>query len=954
MRRQYSLDIIRLGAVLLMLFAHTVSYFYIGGNGYVLGLKDWGNIVCFVTFLFVSGTVTYLAYLKDFRKHNLPRNKLLARLGYLLAGYYFLASVVSAEKIFQANKIDLGVVARILSFEYVPGYTEFLLPFVFYSLLVICFPKQVKAIAKSAWLIILVGGGSYLLGEFLYQVADLSGILGKWASLIWGGENLYRFPVLQYLLVWLVGMHWGVIIRDGEEEQAELKRETYLLAILFAVAVGAYASGGSDLVLRRWPPSLPFLAIGLAWVGLQLIFFYKISTVARVIRNIYKRLIWLQFISQKAFMVLIIHTSLITLGVMVGGLKTENIAYLLGGYIVSVAVTLLGVFLFTQLLIVISGKDGRRSYLAIFTLGVTGVLLIGAISLIGENVVIEPGGSKQIKIGEEPIKYWYSETKPFRQQLIIEASQLKSDGTDQWLELEFDHASLVKKKASRTDGNDLQVVLWTGKGYESVQFAVVAPNTDKTKLAFKVSNYVQFPDSGRFENYELYYGDLLASEPRYQSKYPKAADINAEAELLLDDRQTASFKINTSREWYLQGDKLEFSFTLPESVTESERITYYIYPAAGNNQSIPLLAKPLSWEPGRQYKVGVDLKNIKFGIFYVQLQIEVPSTEKTRIDNMSKVFSVGEVRKNGVFLGPKIGFRYSAPVFMTWTIDWEGYDLRQDYMDMMVGLTNKYGMPMTHYFNPRVYTNPAITPERAQYLTNWVKQRGRVGDEVSLHIHMHYDLVAAAGLTPKTDPRWGGREEGHDVLTTAYNYEESKQIYSWAIDKFIENGLGKPQGYRAGGWFLDIENLRALNDLGFVYDTSGSDYKQPYGPNQQLRQWNLSDTAKPYQVSRSNQNGSNPPLMAIWEYPNNGADSTNRDANELIRRLRANLQTDSGYRNEAQVLTYLSHPHWFGTIDNAKMVALFDEAENHKYKNDNGPLIYVTQIEAHKRYTSAI
>lgn len=154
---------------------------------------------------------------------------------------------------------------------------------------------------------------------------------------------------------------------------------------------------------------------------------------------------------------------------------------------------------------------------------------------------------------------------------------------------------------------------------------------------------------------------------------------------------------------------------------------------------------------------------------------------------------------------------------------------------------------------------------------------------------------------------------------------------------------------------MDLENLRALDKLKFVYDSSATDLTDPYGPNKQPREWKgLTPQSRPYQVSRSNQSANTPlPLLNLWEYPNNGNSSTSWPASDLINRLWQNLefaeQGEVTTVKSPQVLTYLSHPHWFN-IDKPVMEALFNEARKYKFSEDKGPLVYVTQLDAHRRY----
>jgi hypothetical protein len=142
----------------------------------------------------------------------------------------------------------------------------------------------------------------------------------------------------------------------------------------------------------------------------------------------------------------------------------------------------------------------------------------------------------------------------------------------------------------------------------------------------------------------------------------------------------------------------------------------------------------------------------------------------------------------------------SYPVYVTWTMDWEGFDVEQKYLDSIKKISNDYKMPITHFFNPFIYLN--LNNERSKYLTDWVLSRQNVGDSIGLHLHMNNKMVEAAGVTPKTDISWGGwAKDGQDIPNSVYGYDDYSKIVKWAQAQFKENGLPKPTMFRAGAWF---------------------------------------------------------------------------------------------------------------------------------------------------------
>ena len=88
--------------------------------------------------------------------------------------------------------------------------------------------------------------------------------------------------------------------------------------------------------------------------------------------------------------------------------------------------------------------------------------------------------------------------------------------------------------------------------------------------------------------------------------------------------------------------------------------------------------------------------------------------------------------------------------------------------------------------------------------------------------------------------------------------------------------------------------------------------------------------------------------MELWEYPNNGADSTNNPPEVLIEKFRDNY--DGTPITIQQTISYLSHPHWFDIYDAPTLRTVFDYINQHSYKKDKGPVIFMTYEEVLERW----
>jgi predicted deacetylase len=492
--------------------------------------------------------------------------------------------------------------------------------------------------------------------------------------------------------------------------------------------------------------------------------------------------------------------------------------------------------------------------------------------------------------------------------------------TENYAEFIFDHKSLVDSKKSDIEGNDLRV-LYQNKKNEiiNLKFNATELNTEKAKLTFNLAE--NLPRRYATQRYFLYFENSSALTNNYKEDKPEIVPVATVTEII--ESLNSVFNISVGRKWYLKGSNLPQEYKVLNASVKvnptfalEERVAYA---EVENNNAL----KSTALVKNNETTVIFDVSALNPGVHLL----------KVGIDDYESVYP----------------FYVSYPLYATWTMDWEGYDVKDEYLNNLDELANDNGMPITHFFNPRIYINNSISPSRRTFLTNWVKDRKALrGDEISMHLHMHYDFIEAAGLERRIEPSWGGSDDGYDVLTAAYPPEEFSVILDFALQQFRNNNLPTPVGYRAGGWFVNLDNLKVLPEKGFKYDSSGREY-YIFGRNAVRGFWNLRSTTKPYKISANDQNSNRPPTINLWQFPNNGADSTNLKETEMIKRLNDNFNGQP--LNDKQVITFLSHPHWFNQ-DYPRMKALFAEMNQYKAENDGGPVIYITLEEAYSIYNT--
>lgn len=291
----------------------------------------------------------------------------------------------------------------------------------------------------------------------------------------------------------------------------------------------------------------------------------------------------------------------------------------------------------------------------------------------------------------------------------------------------------------------------------------------------------------------------------------------------------------------------------------------------------------------------------------------------------------------GVWESVPVEFTVTYPLYVTWTFDWEGYDVKQEHLDTIARQSEVHGIPLTHFFNPRIYTNPELSSERAQELTEWViNRRDHNGDAIGLHLHMQPDIVQAAGVEVREDAQhWGSNlKDGYDVLTSEYSYDDMVKMLNWSKNVFENQGLGTPIMYRAGGWYADGETLRAVHDTGFKVDSSART-EYAFGHDNVAGHWHVAADQNPYRINLDDQNDTNG-TSRLWEFPNTGADSWSFSAQQMIERFE--LQHNE-VLTEPRVVTFLSHPEWYH-VDAPKMDQVLAHTDQFLFAAGHGNVVY--------------
>lgn len=302
----------------------------------------------------------------------------------------------------------------------------------------------------------------------------------------------------------------------------------------------------------------------------------------------------------------------------------------------------------------------------------------------------------------------------------------------------------------------------------------------------------------------------------------------------------------------------------------------------------------------------------------------------------------------------KLSFWMSYPIYVLMTNDWDGSDHSDGQLTLQENLHQAHPeMKMTHFVGPYTYTDPEVSEERAQFLTDWLlDMRDVYSDEIGLHIHPYCNFVETADLTCLDTPSFSSTSDatGYSVCLSAYTQEETEAMLAKAKELFVEHGLGTPTSFRAGGWAAQIHTLTALEAEGFVADTSANNWARieewENVADATIYQWSqenwsaIGDTSQPYYPAADDIQSTGTPRVEVLEVPDNGSLVDYVSDAEMIEIFEANWPGDALLEPKAYVIGY--HPVNFNSMYYDRL----DKALNHIDKflsvNGDGPVVYET------------
>ncbi|MBR3794968.1 MAG: hypothetical protein IKK34_02905 [Clostridia bacterium] len=243
--RDKSIDVGRGLLVLLMVYCHVLQFY---GDSQIFSLVglliDGINMTVFPTFVFYFGMTAVLAYLRKPYLRALPGMVKTSMRAYGA----FVVSGVGFRILREGKALGPGTVRRVMQLLDIPGWSEFLIAFALYGLLLIVLFPLLGALSRRP-VVSLFAGAACVACCVLVPYGKVPTRL----ALLIGGRDFSYFPVVQYMPYFLAGM----VFAQGDKRT---RRQMLLLAVLCTTAGAAYWVADGRMP-SRFPPDWAWILV---------------------------------------------------------------------------------------------------------------------------------------------------------------------------------------------------------------------------------------------------------------------------------------------------------------------------------------------------------------------------------------------------------------------------------------------------------------------------------------------------------------------------------------------------------------------------------------------------------------------------------------------------------------------------------------------------------------------
>ena len=201
------------------------------------------NFMAFPTFVFAYGRSTAVAYLSRSWKEAASRMLKSALRSYAA----FVISGVSYLVLCAGEKFSDEIVLDVLTFEAVPGWSEFLAAFAAFGLVATVLFPLMKKMAQNGRLTLIVSALCFAGVLVPYRMIGDNRL-----GLLIGTRKYGCFPVMQYMPFFLAGIYTGVNGMPNRKIWLAMPAAASVLAGVYLIVFGTP---------RRFPPSLMWLLL---------------------------------------------------------------------------------------------------------------------------------------------------------------------------------------------------------------------------------------------------------------------------------------------------------------------------------------------------------------------------------------------------------------------------------------------------------------------------------------------------------------------------------------------------------------------------------------------------------------------------------------------------------------------------------------------------------------------
>ena len=237
-QRVLSIDWLKGLIVPVMIYCHVLQFFgNIEAHAAIDPIIMVINVLIFPTFLFLYGRTTQLAYLQKPFRAAWPR--MLHQAWVLYAA--FAISGIGYRLLAEKRPMRHTAISDVLMLQDIPGWSEFLISFALFALLMLVGFGLWRAVSGKLWAALGLSAASLAFAALMPYDKVSSVPL----ALVTGGTQFAYFPVLPYLMYPLMGLY---IQRNGMQKKWIWLGTSALMTL---------TSAGHALTQGGWPSRFP-------------------------------------------------------------------------------------------------------------------------------------------------------------------------------------------------------------------------------------------------------------------------------------------------------------------------------------------------------------------------------------------------------------------------------------------------------------------------------------------------------------------------------------------------------------------------------------------------------------------------------------------------------------------------------------------------------------------------